>query len=95
MIEAKKSVVAASRRGSSNPVEAGGKLIGSVVKAANQTAPLVANVQSSFWVNFTADPIIQIVQETVEQIPLVTGFASAYAEGPFLTCWEEVSFDYS
>merc|ERR1712156_1244182 len=44
VIEAKKSVLAASRRGSSSPVEAGGKLIGSVVKAANQTAPLVANI---------------------------------------------------
>merc|ERR1711874_34606 len=64
VIEAKQSILEASSRGSSDLVSQGRTLVGSVVKAANNTAPLVAD----------------IVQETVEQIPLVTRFASAYAE---------------
>jgi len=64
LIDGKQSILEASSKGSTNLVDQGSRLIGSVVKAANNTAPLVAN----------------IVQETVEQIPLATGFVSAYAE---------------
>merc|ERR1712227_580469 len=42
----------------------GTRLIGSVVRAANDTAPL----------------ILDGIQEFTDQIPLITGFASAYAE---------------
>jgi len=64
LIDGKVAILEASSKGSTNLVDQGSRLIGSVVKAANSTAPLVAN----------------IVQETVEQIPLATGFVSAYAE---------------
>jgi len=64
LIDGKAALLEASSKGSTNLVDQGSRLIGSVVKAANSTAPLVAN----------------IVQETVEQIPLATGFVSAYAE---------------
>jgi len=42
----------------------GGKLLGSVIKAANDTAPL----------------ILDGIEEFTDQLPLITGFASAYAE---------------
>jgi len=42
----------------------GSRLIGSVIKAANDTAPL----------------ILDGIQEFTDQLPLITGFASAYAE---------------
>jgi len=42
----------------------GSRLLGSVIKAANDTAPLILNG----------------IQEFTEQLPLITGFASAYAE---------------
>merc|ERR1711997_85686 len=64
LIDGTQAILEASSKGSTNLVDQGSRLIGSVVKAANTTAPLVAN----------------IVQETVEQIPLATGFLSAYAE---------------
>merc|ERR1711971_840083 len=64
LIDGKVAILEASSKGSTNLVDQGSRLIGSAVKAANSTAPLVAN----------------IVQETVEQIPLATGFVSAYAE---------------
>ena len=44
MIEAKQSILEASSRGSSDLVSQGSRLVGSVVKAANNTAPLVADV---------------------------------------------------
>jgi len=42
----------------------GSRLLGSVIKAANDTAPL----------------ILDGIQEFTDQLPLITGFASAYAE---------------
>jgi len=45
-------------------IEQGGKLIGSVIKAANDTAPL----------------ILTGIEEFTDQLPLITSFASAYAE---------------
>jgi len=42
----------------------GSRLLGSVIKAANDTAPL----------------IVEGIQEFTDQLPLITGFASAYAE---------------
>ena len=45
-------------------VSQGTRLAGSIVKAANDTAPL----------------IVDGIQEFTDQIPLITGFASAYAE---------------
>jgi len=45
-------------------IEQGGKLIGSVIKAANDTAPLILNG----------------IEEFTDQLPLITSFASAYAE---------------
>merc|ERR1711902_13840 len=42
----------------------GTRLAGSLIKAANDTAPL----------------IVDGIQEFTDQIPLITGFASAYAE---------------
>jgi len=45
-------------------IEQGGKLIGSVLKAANDTAPLILNG----------------IEEFTDQLPLITSFASAYAE---------------
>jgi len=42
----------------------GSRLAGSVIKAANDTAPLV----------------ISGIQDLTDQLPLITGFASAYAE---------------
>ena len=63
-------------------MDQGSRLLGSVVKAANSTAPLVANVSDPVAEGDSPFQykIIQIVQETVEQIPLATGFLSAYAE---------------
>jgi len=45
-------------------IEQGGKLIGSVIRAANDTAPLILNG----------------IEEFTDQLPLITSFASAYAE---------------
>jgi len=45
-------------------VSQGTRLAGSIIKAANDTAPL----------------IVDGIQEFTDQIPLITGFASAYAE---------------
>ena len=42
----------------------GTRLAGSIIHAANETAPL----------------IVDGIQEFTDQIPLITGFASAYAE---------------
>jgi len=42
----------------------GSRLLGSVIRAANDTAPLILNN----------------IQEFTDQLPLITGFASAYAE---------------
>merc|ERR1712126_585297 len=42
----------------------GSRLVGSVIRAANDTAPLV----------------LDGITEFTDQIPLITGFASAYAE---------------
>ena len=56
----------ASRVASGAPelVSQGTRLAGSIIKAANDTAPLIVNG----------------IQEFTDQIPLITGFASAYAE---------------
>ena len=56
----------ASRVASGAPelVSQGTRLAGSLIKAANDTAPL----------------IVDGIQEFTDQIPLITGFASAYAE---------------
>eukprot|EP00092_Neocalanus_flemingeri_P027440 GFUD01029761.1.p1 GENE.GFUD01029761.1~~GFUD01029761.1.p1 ORF type:complete len:276 (-),score=95.50 GFUD01029761.1:40-867(-) len=45
-------------------ISQGSRLLGSVIKAANDTAPL----------------ILDGIQEFTDQLPLITGFASAYAE---------------
>ena len=45
-------------------VSQGSRLAGSLIHAANETAPL----------------IVDGIQEFTDQIPLITGFASAYAE---------------
>merc|ERR1712083_989825 len=45
-------------------IEQGGKLIGSVIKAANDTAPLILNG----------------IEEFTDQLPLITSFASVNAE---------------
>ena len=44
LIDGKQSILEASSKGSTGLVDQGSRLIGSVVKAANSTAPLVANV---------------------------------------------------
>ena len=59
----------------------GSRLAGSLIKAANDTAPLVINV--SFVHNINSlfyGEIFQGIQEFTDQLPLITGFASAYAE---------------
>ena len=44
MIDGTDSILKASSKGSTGLVDQGSRLLGSVVKAANSTAPLVANV---------------------------------------------------
>ena len=68
----------------------GSRLAGSIIKAANDTAPLIVDgIQvdiRSFVIIITIITITIIIfifimlQEFTDQIPLITGFASAYAE---------------
>ena len=64
--------------------------MGSVIRAANDTAPLVLDVRfaiilmpfavkSNFLTNFTFS-LLQGITEFTDQLPLIAGFASAYAE---------------
>jgi len=56
--------VAGAAAGAPELLQQGASLAGSVIHAANDTAPLV----------------LQGIQEFTDQLPLITGFASAYAE---------------
>ena len=65
----------------------GSRLAGSIIKAANDTAPLIVDgiqvdIRSFIIINTTITIIIIfiVLQEFTDQIPLITGFASAYAE---------------
>ena len=69
----------------------GSRLAGSIIKAANDTAPLIVDgiqvdIRSFIIINTTIIIFIIIIfifimlQEFTDQIPLITGFASAYAE---------------
>ena len=70
----------------------GSRLAGSIIKAANDTAPLIVDgiqvdIRSFIIINTTITIITIIIififimlQEFTDQIPLITGFASAYAE---------------
>ena len=65
----------------------GSRLAGSIIKAANDTAPLIVDgiqvdIMSFIIINTTITIIIIfiVLQEFTDQIPLITGFASAYAE---------------
>ena len=63
----------------------GSRLAGSIIKAANDTAPLIVDgIQVDIRSFIIINPIIIIIfimlQEFTDQIPLITGFASAYAE---------------
>ena len=68
----------------------GSRLVGSVIRAANDTAPLVLDVRfaiilmpfavkSNFLTTFTFS-LLQGITEFTDQLPLIAGFASAYAE---------------
>ena len=65
----------------------GSRLAGSIIKAANDTAPLIVDgiqvdIRSFIIINtiITIIIIFIVLQEFTDQIPLITGFASAYAE---------------
>ena len=65
----------------------GSRLAGSIIKAANDTAPLIVDgiqvdIRSFIIINtiITIIIIFIMLQEFTDQIPLITGFASAYAE---------------
>ena len=69
----------------------GSRLAGSIIKAANDTAPLIVDgiqvdIRSFIIINTTIIILIIIMfifimlQEFTDQIPLITGSASAYAE---------------
>ena len=55
----------------------GSRLVGSVIRAANDTAPLVLEVSITLD---TLDILHQGINEFTDQLPLIAGFASAYAE---------------
>ena len=63
-------------------VQQGGRLIESVIKAANDTAPLILNVSSipkRKYDNIEIS-VTQGIEEFTDQLPLIASFASAYAE---------------
>ena len=59
----------------------GTRLAGSIIHAANETAPLVVNVGDRHdGQEECHKSCFQNIQEFTDQIPLIAGFASAYAE---------------